>query len=204
MKPDLLLRAVAAAALVASAASAPAADFTFAGNAVFNTDIVALNFTLAADTAGVRVWTDSWQSGLNYDPTLAVWAQAGSDYTLLGEVDDDDSVGPGQGSFDAGLFFASLAAGQYRVTLAASPNYANGSRLSDGFLFDGSVPIPIALWDQPGHDINKDDQKGTFWRVNLTDVSQASVVPEPSTWALLALSLGVVAWRSRRPASALS
>lgn len=198
MKSVFTLRALTAAMLIAIAGSTQAADFSLSGHAVYNTDIAKLAFTLATDTAGVKVWTDSWQSGSNFDPTLALWSKAGNDYTLVSEVDDDDTVAPGQGFFDAGMVFGALSSGQYLVTLVASPNYANGSSLSAGFAFDGSAPIAIADWNQPGYDINANDQKGSFWRVNLSGVSQAGVVPEPATWALFAVSLAACGLWVRR------
>ena len=205
MKLTFLSHALVVASLGTVTLTAQAADFTFSGNVAFNTDVVNITFDLASASTNVDVWSSSWQSGLNFDPTAAVWARSGNGYTLLGEVDDDDTVGAGQGAFDAGLHFASLAAGQYLVTLAASPNYANGSVLAAGFRLDGSVPIRIADWTQPGSNPNFPDQKGTFWQVNLSNVSQAAVivpvVPEPSTWLLMALGLaacGAGAARSRR------
>ena len=198
MKSVFTLRAVTTAMLIAVAASTQAADFSFSGNAVYNTDVVELAFTLATDATGVKVWTDSWQSGRNVDPTLALWSKSGNDYTLVSEVDDDDTVAPGQGFFDSGMVFGALSSGQYLATLVASPNHDNGSKLSAGFAFDGSMPIAIADWNQPGSDINANDQKGTFWRVNLAGVSQASVVPEPATWALFGVSLAACGLRVRR------
>ena len=81
----------------------------------------------------------------------------------------------------------------------ASPNYANGSSLATGFALDGSTPIRIADWNQPGYNINTNDQKGTAWSVHLSGVTQAALVPEPSGWLVLALGLaGVTVLVKRR------
>lgn len=197
MKFPSLKGVLGAIAWSVAVAGAQAADFVLTGDITYNTDVVRIGFAVAPGGA-VTVWTDSWKSGLNFDPVVAVWMSGGSGYTLLGEVDDDDTVGAGQGAFDAGLRFASLAGGQYLLTVAASPNYANGQVLAAGFGFDGSTPIRIADWNQPGYDPNANDQKGTAWSVHLSGVTQAALVPEPSTGLLMALGLsglGVVAAR---------
>jgi len=198
------LVALSAAALLTTAAfDTRAADFTFSGDITFHNDIVQIDFTLDTAASGVRIWTDSWLSGLNFDPTAALWRGTGSDFALLATVDDDDTVGPGQGYYDAGFHLDTLAAGHYRVTLAAAVNAPVGAWLSQGFAYDGETPIPVALWNQPTYDPNANDQKGSFWRIHLSSVDTASAVPEAgSAWLLLAGIGALCAARGRRNASA--
>lgn len=192
-----LRSSLALAALLLTAGGVQAVDVTLSGNVGFHNDVVNVDLFLATDRADVRLWTDSYLSGLNFDPTLALWLKAGADYSLLQQVDDDDAVGPGQGFFDAGIVLPKLQAGQYRVTLVASSNDANGPLLSNGFAYDAQTPIAIDQWNQPGYDLNANDQKGSFWRLHLDNVDQASVVPEPAPAALLALGLGALMLRLR-------
>ncbi len=49
-----------------------AASFSFDGNITYHNDIVKVNFTLDNDSTNVRVWTDSFQDGVNFDPITAL------------------------------------------------------------------------------------------------------------------------------------
>jgi hypothetical protein len=180
-----------------AAAGAQAADLSLDGTFTFQKDRVQIDFSLAATTE-VRLWTDSWQSGRNFDPLLSLYAQNGS---LVASFDDNDgSVAPGAGYFDAGQTFTPLAAGHYHLVLSASSNDPKGATLASGFTYDGAPPIALVDWNQPGYDINANDQKGGLWRVHLSGVDQAAAVPEPNGVALmLAGLLGLGAWlRSRK------
>lgn len=197
MKHQALHCALGGLALLGASAPAVAADYSFSGQLGFNTDIVKIGFELTGGAATVRLWTDSFDSGTNFDPTLTLWQRSGPGYAWLAEVDDDSTLAAGQTDFDAGLEIQGLGMGHYLVTLGASPNFALGPQLSDGFAFDGQTPVPIASWNQPGYDINADDQKGGFWRLNLSNVDSAAPVPESGTYMMLAFGL-VVLWLARR------
>jgi hypothetical protein len=136
---------------------------------------------------------------------MALWQRQGSAYVLVAQNDDADVLAAGQGFFDAGLQLSSPAAGHYLVTVGASPNVPLGTLLSQGFGFDPSYgPIavqPIAQWNQPSYDVNANDQKGSFWRINLSGVENAvalPAVPEPASWMLAIAGLGVIGWVGRR------
>ncbi len=184
---------------ISAAASAHAFSLSRSGNLSLNTDVADVTFSLGSGASDIRIWTNSYDSGLNFDPVVTLWQRAGADYTLVGSEDDNDSIGAGHTAFDAGLFYATLGACQYLVSVTASPNQAVGSLRSQGFAFteSGIDVTPIAQWNQPGYDINSNNQKGTFWSLNVT-----AAVPEPDTYALLVLGLGVVAWSARRSRAA--
>jgi hypothetical protein len=188
-----LHRGLTALALASAAVAAQADAFTFSGQARHHNDVVRIDFRLSA-ASDVQLWTDSWQSGLNFDPLLAVF----NPLTLIALNDDDDTVAGGQGYFDAGLALPQLAAGRYRLTLTAAPNAPIGTAWADGFAFDGQAPIAMAKWDQPSRDINANDQKGGYWQLHLNGVTQAAVVPEPTTLALLLAGLLAVIRITRR------
>lgn len=173
---------------------AGAADLSFSGQAVNHNDKIVIDFQVAAGNT-VSLWTDSWQSGLNFDPQLFV---ARGDAIVLEDNDGGSLINAAAGFFDAGLSFTASATGTYRLVLNASSNDRLGSTLSQGFLYDGDAPIRLIDWHQPGYDLNANDQKGGFWRVNLTGVESAAVVPEPAHWALLLPGLLGVALAARR------
>lgn len=195
---NMHLRSPLAAALAALSlvCNAQAADFSVNGTLTFHNEVALVDFTLATSGSNIKIWTDSWLSGLNFDPTAALWLSTDGDFNLVATVDDDDTVAPGQGFYDAGFLLPTLAAGQYRVTVAAAVNAPVGTLLSQGFSYDIETPIPLALWNQPSYDPNANDQKGGFWRLNLSGVDSVAVVPEPTSALLLALGLAALVGRS--------
>jgi hypothetical protein len=196
------------AALVAFAPVAHAADFDFSGEIVMNNDLVNIDFTSSG--GAVRLYTDSFGSGLNFDPQLTLWRQVGTDYVLVDHNDDDNSFSATQGYQDAGLG-ANLVAGSYKLTLSASSYQAVGTQLSQGFGFDpfflpALTPTPIASWNQPSYDPDLNNQKGGAWSVHLTGDSvlgaAVSPVPEPRTlWLMLAGAAALLAFRGRNDRS---
>jgi hypothetical protein len=183
--------------------SVNAADFGFSGNIANHNDVIQINFSLASAATNVAVWTDSFMSAVNFDPITSVWSQSGSDYSLVGQNDDNASIRPGQTYFDSGLTFASLAAGNYLFTIGTYANFANGSLLSQGFSYDGQTPISLSTWCQPASHCGM----GTFYNVHLSGVDSAenntpgtpvSAVPEPETYAMLLAGLGFIGFMARR------
>lgn len=168
---------------------AQAALINFEGNIEFHNDIVQIDFTLNQDVNNIRVWTDSFQNGVNFDPITALWAADGA---LIREDDDNSGINPiTQTIYDSGFELSFLAAGDYIFTIATFNNFAQGSMLSDGFLFDSEAPIELAVWDQPSNGVNM----GSYWSVWLDGVDVAanpnvpSPVPAPSSILLFALAL---------------
>lgn len=168
---------------------AQAALINFEGDIEFHNDIVQIDFTLNQDVNNIRVWTDSYQSGVNFDPITALWAADGA---LIREDDDNSGINPStQTNFDSGFELSFLAAGDYIFTIATYDNFAQGSMLSDGFLFDSQAPIELSVWNQPANSVNM----GSYWRVWLDGVDAAanpndpSPVPAPSSILLFGLAL---------------
>ena len=194
---------LAAASLAAALLAAPAqaGDFSLAGDLQFHNQVLQFDFSLAQPGVDEKIWTDAWSSGLNFDPTAALWVAEGSDFSLLAEVDDDDTVAPGQGFYDTGFVLPTLAAGAYRLTLGAAVNAARGTWLSQGFLYDDETAIALADWNQPSFDPNANDQKGTRWQLHFSGVDRVSAVPEPASALLLSLGgLALLAAARRRGA----
>lgn len=198
-----LKAALCAAALAISALPSQAALLHFTGNITYHNDVVQVHFTLHNDATNVRVWTDSYQNGTNFDPVTALWK---SDGTLLAQKDDKSDIDPNQTDYDSGFILSFLEAGDYIFTVATYANWVVSDNLSDGFRYDSETPIPLADWDQPSNHLGM----GTFWSVWLDGVDQATVpqppqeqpsqdVPEPSGLALLAAAgVSALAFRRRK------
>ncbi len=142
MKKKLLAGLTVGVMMFGMTGIASASSFTFNGNIANHNDVVKIGFSLSSDATDVKVWTDSFQNGTNFDPITAVWRRNGTDYDKIGQNDDNPYIAPGQTYYDSGLTFSSLSAGNYLFTIATYANFANGSHLSDGFAYDSQTPIP--------------------------------------------------------------
>jgi len=195
------LIAIAVASFAATTVStAQAADFALSGQISYHNDLAHIDFSVAAGNT-VTLWTDSWQQGRNFDPTLALFSANGTLLAVNDDYYDDafpDRTYAGAGGYDSGLTLGSLAAGSYRLVLGATFNAPVGTQLVQGFLYGSETPIALIDWNQPTYDMNTNDQKGGFWRLNLSGVEQAAVVPEPNRYAMLAAGLLSIALVVRR------
>lgn len=175
---------------------ASAGVISLSGQMDYHNDKITIEFSVAAGSS-VSVWTDSWQSGLNFDPQLYL---AQGDSILQSDNDGGSLLNAAAGFYDAGLQFTALTDGVYRLVLDASSNDALGGLLSQGFTYDADTPIKLSDWNQPGYDVNKNDQKGGFWSLHLSGVEQAQRVPEPAGWGVVMaglLALGAARRRTR-------
>jgi hypothetical protein len=191
----MLKKLLLASLFLFSFSSAKASLISFDGNIASHNDVIIIEFSLFSDTTDVRVWTDSFLSGLNFDPITALWTAAGD---LIELNDDDDSIDPvSQTFFDSGFYLPTLDAGDYLFTIATYPNFAVGSTIAGGFTFDNEAPIALADWCQPSSSCNM----GTFWSVQLDGVDSASAptnnVPEPHTLFLMCFGIFGLLLRSK-------
>lgn len=173
-------------------ASTPAQtfDLNYSGNIAYHNDVIEIPFSIPV-SASVRVWTDSFQSGTNFDPIVAIWNM--STDKLVGQNDDNPYLAPGQTYHDSGLFFNNLGAGPYLMTITASDNFASGTSLSSGFSLNHESPIPMNNWCQRANHCGM----GTHWQAHVAGVV-AGVVPEPESYAMLLAGIGLLGFVARR------
>lgn len=187
-----LNKLVLGSVLALAAAASNAATFSFAGDIATQKDVVIIPFSLNEDATNIKVWTDSYLGGVNFDPITAVWH---ADGTLIDQNDDNPNIAAGQTVFDSGLTFATLAKGSYFFTIATYNNFAKGPNMSDGFKYDADPAVPLQTWCQPASHCGM----GTHFSVHLDGVDAASApVPEPSTYAMLLAGLAIVPVVARR------
>ncbi|GHU06687.1 hypothetical protein AGMMS50225_02390 [Betaproteobacteria bacterium] len=172
-----------AALLFFTAFPAQAEIIHFTGNFTHHNNTITLPFSLDNDTE-VRLWTDLFLDGLNFDPLLILWAADGS---LIGWSDDEPYIEPATQTYGDAGYFELLAAGDYFISLSVSGNFAAGLNLSDGFFFDADVPVSLA-------------PTGEAWSLWLEGVDRAgNGIPEPALLSLLCAGVLVgCALRRRR------
>ena len=176
-----------AISLLGLSSIAQANSYTFIGNLANYNDVVKINFSLAQAASNIRVWTDSFMNGDNFDPIVGLWNEATG--AKIAENDDNATIGPGQTYFDSGFKLTSLALGDYFLTVASFPNFSKGENFSDGFSSnsnDSSESAPTT------------DSK-TAYSVNIeTDENPPSSVPLPSALWLFGTAVFVFAGFSSR------
>lgn len=144
----VLLLALAMTAIITANATAGMVTTEYSGSIVYQTDKVAFDIVLTEALTDVKIWTDSYLDGVNFDPIISLWSKTSTGATLLGE--DDDTYYPeyftGQTDGDAGLMFPYLAAGKYMIYVAVYDNFAVSENWLDGFMLDGDTPVKISDW----------------------------------------------------------
>jgi hypothetical protein len=182
-----LVKLIAVGVIVGSASVAQAAQYDFGGSLAADNAVVKITFDVSSPVGNVKLWTDSFTDGTNFDPIIQLWSLASpTTGSLLGQNDDFFvAVTPAQTSGDSALSFGALAAGSYLFTIESYPNSANSSSLADGFALDGLPPGAV--------------QGGSLYSAHLSvDGSGVSLVPEPGSLSLLALGLGAIGWAAAR------
>jgi hypothetical protein len=169
------------------ASTSLASTFDFEGYIEYHNDVVFFNVSLFSDTADVRIWTDSYDYGANFDPVLALWTFAGQ---RIGVNDDNPTLDPAQDNFDSGLEFSSLMAGNYLLSLSVYDNFPNSMDLASGFRYGSGNPIPIEDWY--GYDPTG------YYHVVFENVDAVTPVPEPATMLLFGTGLVALAGIGRR------
>lgn len=207
---------VAFALLFCGSTYAALMDFDFSGTFSSDNDIVLLDFSLNNDglvTIFSSSWGDDlgdglgWVSEQGFDPILAIWDSNGD---LVSEQDDGGVEGTTQsngvdytyGVWDS-FFSVFLTAGDYTASIAQYNNFAVDNLLSHGFTHDGN---PNFTFDEGfGTEPNfngvwiGDDSRTGDWEFHILNVDVATQqVPEPTTIALMALSIAGLGFRRKK------
>ena len=169
---------------------AQANTYTFTGNLVSYNDVVRINFSLAQAAANIRVWTNSFMNGDNFDPIVGLWN--GTTGANIAENDNNFTINPSQTNLDAGFKLANLGVGSYIFTVSSYPNFSSGSNLADGFNIDSSHPSPIPN-NNTKYILNIDDEE------LVANTVQPSSVPLPNAlWLFGTAVFGFAGFSSRR------
>jgi len=69
-----------------------AGGFDFDGYINYHNEVDYYYFALASDSTSVEIWTDSFNSGVNFDLITALWNATTGDWIV--ENDDNDTIRP--------------------------------------------------------------------------------------------------------------
>jgi len=152
-------------------------------------DVVVTEFTVSSDQM-VSAWTDSFDSGANFDPITALWAGDGS---FIIQNDDNSGINPAtQTYFDSGIV-QFLTAGTYFFSISVYNNFANPGLniLSGASPFSGGCN---GCTSGPGLYYSQ-------WFDGIESAQVISAVPEPASIALLGLGLAGLGFSRKKKAA---
>jgi hypothetical protein len=199
----------------AGATSAPAADIDFSGTFYHDNDVLLFDFTVE-QASEITIFSSSWDDG-GLDPILALWDANGDFITeqddgLLTGSQVSNGVSYDYDEWDS-YFTEFLTAGTYTASVGQFNNFANGSNLADGFMYDGPGNENFTAKDLCTNGSfcgiwEPNDNRTNDWTFHILGADSATVtqqtthedVPEPITMlgSATALGFGAVFHKSRR------
>lgn len=204
MKRILMAAALAAASSWASAATAEASlwEPTFSVTDLRPDDGIAAEYE-RGPLFGVSGAADNYSEGnaTSGDGFAATRGPGGSAYSWQAVAMGDYTLTPYSSITASDVIFASLSestfageTGEVRVRADIHWNETDGSdafsrTLTFGETFSDTVQLTL---------VNDSPLSRTFWWSSGYDMSLTAPVPEPETYALMAVGLGMLAWVTRR------
>lgn len=181
---------VLAGAAVLAAPSASAALTNYHGAFGSDDDQYVLNFHLDKDSS-VGARSLSFATG-GFAPVFSLFGPGGLMQLAVGSANtcggNSGAKDPATGFCWDAYFSVQLLAGDYTLVLTQDGNLPIGSTLADGFSMTGQAHYTGAwyLGDNTRSFINVDgSQRSANWSFDFS----TQTVPEPGTWALMALAM---------------
>ena len=194
---------IALMALTITYTSAAAISYTGNLNSNDPNDVALFTFTLSS-TGSVSIQTWGYGGGTNasgtviaaggFDTYVSLFSGVGNSATFLAS-NDDGLCPPGNGSVacrDSTLGVTTLAAGSYTVALTVFDNFSFAENTGSGTLGDGFIGLGN-YFDAASNTI-----RTSAYAIDITTKGSGTQTPEPSTFALIAPGLLLVALSQRR------
>jgi hypothetical protein len=180
----------------------PPPSFSFAGNFTQDDQISLYDLQLL-QAATVTIRTLSYAGGVNadslfigpggFDPLLSLFDASGAQFQL-GASDDggcfDVPADTNGACHDSLLISPLLSAGNYRLALTQSPNFALGPTLSDGFAFSGAGDFTCSMFLGTSGSfcdstLSQRDGHFAFDLYGADSVTKSGAAPEPASFLLV-------------------
>ena len=203
ISPRALVRSACLLALCLGVREKASAS-TFTETGTFTTDNQVAEFTFNVPTASTyTLFTTSYSEG-GFVPVLSLFQANGTIVAAEGGsgMCSGAMTAGSTGMCDDAYLNLGLTSGSYILALSEFPNVAINN-LSDGFLFANDPHATGTVCGVSGGTFLQSDVSPCVQRDGkyAVDVTNASAVPEPATWALMLPAAGILFFAGRQQLS---